>query len=45
LKKNKAGGSIILDLKLHDKVVVIKKYGIGIKADTFINGTEMRAQK
>lgn len=39
-KNNKAGGSIILDLKLYDKAVVVKKYGICIRADTYINGTE-----
>ena len=33
------------DFKLYYKVIVIKQHGIGIKADTQINGREQRPQK
>ena len=39
-KKNKDRGIISSDLKLYYKVRVTKQYGIGIKPNTQINGTE-----
>ena len=45
LPKNKAGGITVPVFKLCYKVQSPKQYGSNTKTDTWINGTEQRAQK
>ena len=44
-KKSRAGRLIVSDFGLYCKATVIKKYCIGTKTNTQINGTELRTQK
>lgn len=44
-KKNKDGGITLLDFNCTTKLQKPKYYGNGIKTDTYVNGTESRAQK
>ena len=44
LRKNKARSMTFPDFKLHYKAIV-KQHRIGIKTDTYINGTEWGALK
>ena len=43
-QKNKVRGITLSDFTVYQKAIV-KQYGIGIKTDVQINGTELRASK
>ena len=45
LRINKAGGIMLLISNYITKLQQLKQYGIGIKTDIYISGTEQRAQK
>lgn len=45
LRKNRSECIMLLNYKLYDKAIIIKKYRNGIRANTKIRGTEKWVQK